>query len=204
MDDAIRCDYWDPSGCDGSRHCPPRCPRFVDSEGDPLVITPAERSDSAALTTFYAECNPGADGPDQPPFEPDRRSQWATRVLERGCNLLAKQGSDIVGHALYTPSDVPDPEFVVTVHPDVRNRGIGAELAKHGIATAAAGDREALIAVLDERDRPAYAFFDDLGFEIVDQFTYQTDGVRQTRLRMRLPLDSHRVAALQRPPVLRE
>ena len=52
-DATAACDGWDGSECEGTVHCPPRCPRFVDKQGARWTIRPAVREDAAALAEMY-------------------------------------------------------------------------------------------------------------------------------------------------------
>jgi len=47
------CDGWDGSECEGTVHCPPRCPRFVDKQGARWTIRPGVSEDAAALAEMY-------------------------------------------------------------------------------------------------------------------------------------------------------
>ncbi|OYR80363.1 GNAT family N-acetyltransferase, partial [Halorubrum distributum] len=47
------CDGWDGSECEGTPHCPPRCPRFVDKEGARWTIRPATDADEPSLAEMY-------------------------------------------------------------------------------------------------------------------------------------------------------
>lgn len=62
MDTAYRCQLWHPGECTGTPVCPPRCPRFVATDGTPYTIIPEgdgflafDASGAAAGTVTQAE-----------------------------------------------------------------------------------------------------------------------------------------------------
>ena len=50
--DQPSCPVWNPSGCTGTAGCPPRCPRFVDKRGTPILVTPDGEAAFDALASF--------------------------------------------------------------------------------------------------------------------------------------------------------
>lgn len=191
------CGYWDPSGCVGSPECPPRCPRFVDKTGRPLTIRDYRPEDRAALEAMYRSYGTDHRAQGLPPLTDSRIERWLDTLLEEGRNVVAVdvRGDDppenradgdpsgsggIVGHAVYTPRDDPEPELAVFVHPDDHDRGIGTECCRQVIARAAADGREAIVLSVERTNRRALAVYRHLGFEAVEG--------KGTEMRMRLPL----------------
>ncbi len=76
-DTGSRCGFWDNSACTGTPHCPPRCPRFVDTPGVQPLVRPYEDGDFDALVDMYERL----DG-----------------LIDGGWNLLACDGDRVVGH----------------------------------------------------------------------------------------------------------
>ncbi|WP_166906518.1 mycothiol synthase [Mycobacterium sp. DL440] len=61
---------------------------------------------------------------------------------DRTRHLLATEGADLVGYLNLAPAGDEDPAMAeLVVHPDTRRRGIGAALARAGLAEGAAGTR---------------------------------------------------------------
>jgi mycothiol synthase len=61
---------------------------------------------------------------------------------DRTRHLLATEGGDLVGYLNLAPAGADDPAMAeLVVHPDARRRGIGAALARSGLAEGAAGTR---------------------------------------------------------------
>jgi len=197
------CRYWAPSQCEGTAHCPPRCPRFVDSEGSAWVIRPATDDDQPGLVDMYDDFAPGERAQGLPPRTRSRIETWVADRLEDGCNFVVAGDDRIVGHALYTPTDADEPEFAVFVHQSVQGRGIGTEVSKHVLADAAVGDRDALELVVEPGNRPARRLYDTLGYETVEEQSL-SGGRRMGAIKMRRPLGPSAITEFRDRPILRE
>ncbi|SNZ06667.1 Acetyltransferase (GNAT) family protein [Natronoarchaeum philippinense] len=200
--DDLVCSAWTPGACEGTPHCPPRCPRFVDHEGQSWTIEPPREGDRAALAEMYDDFDPSQRAQGVPPIGDDRIASWLDGLLDDGCNFVARSGEQVVGHAVYVATDDPEPELAVFVHQDYQNRGLGTELCRHLIATAAAADRRALVLEVEPTNQNAIAVYEKLGFERVQQRTADDPLRRSRSFEMRLPLTDDRAASTQRPPVL--
>lgn len=202
-DDATTCAYWDPSSCEGSVHCPPRCPRYVDPKGSTWRILPERETDRELLVEMYREFAPAQRTQGLPPLDEPTLESWVDDLLNSGCNFVATDGDRVVGHAAYAATDDTEPEFVVFVHQEFQGRGLGPELCKHVLATAAAGDRDALLLTVDPENRRAIQVYERLGFEVVETDDDEQDGPLRWSLRMRCSLETTDVVEFQRPPMAR-
>lgn len=204
MGDDNACDRWDASRCEGTVHCPPRCPRFVDKRGEPWLITPYRPAIREPLIAMYRDFAPGERAQGVPPLDDDRIESWLDRLLDEGCNFVAASNGTVAGHATYTPSDAAEPELAVFIHQEYQNRGLGTELCKHVVATAAAADREALVLEVEPRNHVAIGIYEKLGFERAESSSANDDRrLRADAFRMRNPLTEPTAAATQHPPLLR-
>ncbi|GAB3696806.1 GNAT family N-acetyltransferase [Halorubrum pallidum] len=192
--DAV-CGGWDGSECEGTVHCPPRCPRFVDKRGARWTVRPAVPEDLAPLAEMYE----GFDREDRaqglPPVVRRQRAEWIESMLAEGTNVVAERDGAVLGHALYTPSDDATPELAVFVHPTAQDRGIGTELCRHVIANAAAADRNAIELHVEIGNRIARSVYRSVGFRVAE---------RRGDLRMELPLCDPVATAVRLPPLARE
>ncbi|EMA64259.1 GNAT family N-acetyltransferase [Halorubrum lipolyticum] len=194
-DATAACDGWDGSECEGTVHCPPRCPRFVDKQGARWTIRSAVREDAAALAEMY-ECFGTADrAQGLPPVARSRRADWLDSMLDEGSNVVAERDGELFGHAMYTPTDAARPELAVFVHPAMQGRGVGTELCRHVIADADAGGREGLELHVESGNRVARSVYRTVGFELAD---------RRGDIRMTLDLDDPIATAVRWPPLARE
>ena len=191
----VACDGWDGSECEGTIHCPPRCPRFVDEEGDRWTIRPGDPADAGALVQMYESFTQRDRTQGLPPVDRDRRVDWIDSLLTGGSNVVAERAGELLGHAVYTPTDVDRPELAVFVHPEMQGRGVGTELCRHVIADAAAGGREALELFVTTGNRVARNVYQTVGFRVVR---------REGDLWMELPLDDPVATEVRWPPLVRE
>lgn len=189
-----KCEGWDNSGCEGTEHCPPRCPRYVDDEGDAFLIRPYREDAFEALLEMYEAVE--SSTMTLPPDDPDERRAWLSRLDAEGWNLIATRGDDVVGHVAVVPAGAADPEFVIFVHPSYRNRGIGTELLEHVVARAADRDHDELHLNVSRERRRAIAVYEKVGFDVT--------ATNVMDLEMALPLADPIVAAARRPPAARD
>jgi len=182
---------WDRSACAGSPYCPPRCPRFVDKEGDKWILRPAGEHDLDRLVAFYDAFGPADRSMGIPPAVDHRRRSWIETLLAEGHNIVAEDDDGVVGHVAYTPAEADRPELAVFVHPERQSRGIGTELCAQAAAAAVDADRAALELHVDQRNRAAVAVYRRLGFEVVDA---------DHTMQMALELDESVAATVCAPP----
>lgn len=191
------CDCWDNAECVGTEYCPPRCPRYVDDAGTAYVVRPYEPTDQAALVGMYETLESEARTMGLPPSSRPAIEAWLERLVERGWNLLAVDDDRVAGHIGVAPADADDPQFVVFVHDDYQNRGLGTELVKHAVAYAADRSYDALTLSVSKGNRRAIHVYRNVGFEPEDADQSILGG--DVDLDMRLPL-SHPIADLVRLP----
>ncbi|MFC6719253.1 GNAT family N-acetyltransferase [Natrialbaceae archaeon GCM10025810] len=188
------CGAWDNADCEGTDLCPPRCPRFVDASGAPVLILPYRPETHEGLLAMYDAVETLTMG--LPPLERAARETWLERLANEGWNLVATVGDDVVGHVAVTPADAPDPELVIFVHPAYQGRGIGTELLLQTVAYAASNDHDELtLSVATDRDG-VISVYESVGFDVADE--------RALDLEMRLALTEAVVEPAQRPPAARE
>lgn len=192
--DAV-CSGWDGSECEGTVHCPPRCPRFVDKRGTRWTIRLAVPADLAPLAEMYEGFSREDRAQGLPPVVRRQRAEWIESMLAEGSNIVAERDDEVLGHAMYTPTDSAVPELAVFVHPTAQDRGIGTELCRHVIANAASADREAIELHVKIKNRIARNVYRSVGFQIAE---------RRGDLRMELPLDDPAATTVRLPPLARE
>ena len=194
-DATTACDGWDGSECEGTPHCPPRCPRFVDKEGTRWTIRPAVDADEPFLAEMYDGFDHTHRAQGLPPVSRRRRAEWIATMLRDANNVVAERDGELLGHAMYTPTDAAVPELAVFVHPDAQDRGVGTELCRHVIANAAAAGREGLELHVETGNRVARSVYRTVGFEVAE---------RRVDLRMRLDLGDPIATEVRWPPLARE
>ncbi|QIO25330.1 GNAT family N-acetyltransferase [Haloarcula sp. JP-L23] len=164
------CHFWDNSSCEGTQNCPPRCPRFFDREGEPLLIREFSSDDFTALVNMYASLGPADQTMGIPPQEEATIEQWLTTMIADGWNLLAlHRDKTVVGHVAVTPASATDPEFVIFLRRGYRNRGIGTELLKQLLAHTETMDHENLLLEVSRHNQQAIHVYQNIGFDTVEQ-----------------------------------
>lgn len=195
------CSAWDNGECTGTPHCPPRCPRFVDKYGTPWLIRPPETDDRESLVETYLDFGPDQRSLGLPPATRSQVETWVGDLFERGRNFVAVADGEVRGHSVYTPAGDSEPQFAVFVHPDAQGAGVGTELCRHAIASAADADRDALVLDVARENRGAIRIYRRLGFEAVDS---GGDGVSASdSMRMRLDLSREVASEVQLAPARR-
>ncbi|MDZ7701425.1 MAG: GNAT family N-acetyltransferase [Halobacteriales archaeon] len=195
------CDCWDNAECVGTEYCPPRCPRYVDQEEAAYVIRPAGPGDLDALVDMYETIEAESRTMGLPPSGRPAIEQWLEGLAERGWNLVAFRGDRAVGHVGVAPAEAEDPQFVIFVHQDCQNRGLGTELVNQTVAYAADREYDALTLSVSRGNRRAVHVYKNVGFEL------EGDGDRFTAgdldLEMRLPLSAPIADQVRLPPAER-
>ena len=182
------CSGWDNSGCEGTPSCPPRCPRFYDKAGTPLLILAPESVgvDAGDLVEIY-DCGPEGHTMSYPPYRSrDALLRWLEDLMDRGRSFVALDGDRPVGHAVFAPETAEEPEFAVFVDPEYRGRGIAGELLRHCIVHAAADGHRALVMHVQENHGAMLRLAESHGFTVEGD----ADGTEQyALLPLRLPLE---------------
>lgn len=189
------CTPWDPSSCEGTTGCPPRCPRFVDKHGAVLLVEPVTDATIDGIVDLYEDYPDEHRSMGLPPVTTRRIEDWVERLHGNGVSFVARDGDRVVGHAAYAPETAAVPGFVVFVDPDMHDRGIGSELCRQVIAYAADAGHEALKLDVDAANERAVHVYKRMGFRVVDR--------EGGDLMMRLPFDEPIVDAVRLPPAKR-
>ncbi len=100
-----------------------------DKSENPIQIRTCGDGDFTCLLDMYKIFSPRPASQGLPPEDSETCESWAQNLMEIGTNLLVWREGRVIGHAAI----VPDPgdksgEFVIFVHQDFRNLGIGTAL----------------------------------------------------------------------------
>lgn len=195
-DEGVSCPIWDHSACGGTAHCPPRCPRFVDGAGVPLVIRPYERGDFDALVAMYDGLDDASRTMGLPPERTADVEDWLSILVAGGWNLVARRDERVVGHVGVAPDDAATPQFVVFVADEFQGRGVGSELLRQLVAHAADRGHDRVRLDVSKDNRRAISLYDGIGFEVRERSPCD--------LGMELPLDRPIADRVRLPPAERE
>lgn len=186
---------WDNGSCEGTPLCPPRCPRFTDREEQPMLVRPYESTAFDALVGMYADLDGHSRAMGLPPATVPKIETWLERLIESGWNLLALDGDRVVGHVAVVPAESADPEFVIFVHQEYQNRGVGSELVKQLLAYADERAHSELTLEVSTGNKRAITVYENVGFDVVERQVMD--------LTMTLDLQEPIVDRVQQPPAAR-
>lgn len=190
------CNIWDNSECEGTQECPPRCPRFFDKKGRPMIVREFNSDDRSSLMKMYTSLEVDDQTMGVPPQKTEVLEQWLDNILSEGWNLIASHNDHVVGHAAVTPKSKNEPEFVIFVHREYRDRGIGTELVKQVLAHTEMMDYRNIVLDVARTNKRAINVYESLGFDIVSE--------TQMYKQMQMPLRKPDVHAFQQPPANRK
>lgn len=109
-------------------------PRFLkDKNGVPFIIRlyQNDEEDYPALTEMYRGFEPKEWGQGLPSRLEQKREEWLRYMVDEGINLLAAIEGKIAGHAaLFEMERGISCEYLVFVHQDYQDRGIGQALTQ--------------------------------------------------------------------------
>lgn len=103
------CDGWNNSACEGSSLCPPRCPRYIDTEGTAVVIRPLDEQETSLLIRMYEDLDKDHQTMGLPPETSDAIELWIRSLTEEGWNLVALVENRVVGHVGVAPAGAHEP-----------------------------------------------------------------------------------------------
>ncbi|AGB36598.1 GNAT family N-acetyltransferase [Natronococcus occultus] len=192
------CTAWDNSECRGTPYCPPRCPRFESKTGAALLVRSYEAGDFDPLVRMYDEFDQYSRSMGLPPNGVSKIESWLDQLTSTGWNLVAFDGDRAIGHVAVVPSESVDHrwKFLIYVHQEYQNEGVGSEMLKQLVAYADEKDGNELALEVSTGNKRAITVYKNIGFEVVER------GLSE--LSMSLELQSPLAERLQRPPAERD
>lgn len=142
------------------------CITLKDKSGRSYSIENGTPGDCPVIIEMYRAFSPKPASQGLPPEDPETCEKWVKDILEIGVNVLARRGEKIIGHAAL----IPDPkrktgEFIIFVHQDYRNLGIGTELTKWTFERARERGFESIWLTVAMTNFTAIKLYRKLGFE---------------------------------------
>ena len=191
----VACGGWDYTNCEGTKYCPPRCPRFIDSDGTAVLIRPYESDHWDTLVQMYEEIDTDSRTLGLLPSSHERIENWLDHLTLNGWNLVALAADDVIGHIAAAPLDDEEPHVVVFVHQAYQNQGIGTELIRQLIAHADDRVHDALVLTVAAENERARAVYSNIGFNVSERLV--------TEITMRFPIEESIATQVRRPPTER-
>lgn len=104
---------------------------FKDKSGQPYSVENGSATDCSLIMDMYRVFSPKPASQGLPPADTETCEKWVKDILNIGINILARRGEEIIGHAALIPDGKGNTgEFIIFVHQDCRNLGVGTELTK--------------------------------------------------------------------------
>jgi RimJ/RimL family protein N-acetyltransferase len=114
-------------------HIVQRLRLLKDKHGFPFVIRlyQSDEKDYPLLQEMYRKFEPKEWSQGLPPRLEDKREEWLRYVVDEGINFFAIMDGKIVGHAtLFEIDPGKKCEYLIFVHQDYQDRGIGTALTQ--------------------------------------------------------------------------
>jgi GNAT superfamily N-acetyltransferase len=107
------------------------CVTLTDKSGRSYSVGAGNSPDFSSIMDMYRVFSPRPASQGLPPEEPGTCEKWVRDILDIGINVLAWRGEEVIGHAALIPDGRGKTgEFIIFVHQDWRNLGVGTELTK--------------------------------------------------------------------------
>jgi ribosomal protein S18 acetylase RimI-like enzyme len=104
---------------------------YIDKKGSLFEVRAYGAADYSFLVEMYDAFSPKAKFQGMPPLKDETRRKWIEKLLDSGENLLAWREDRVIGHVVVIPDTrTEDGEFLIFVHQDDRNVGVGTQLAQ--------------------------------------------------------------------------
>ncbi|MGD2125406.1 MAG: GNAT family N-acetyltransferase [Desulfobacteraceae bacterium] len=102
-----------------------------DKTGCTFEIGTCSAADLSCLTEMYRDFSPRPASQGLPPEDAGSCKAWIEELIGIGENVLAWRSEKVIGHAALIPDVKGDSgEFVVFVHQNYRNLGVGTQLTR--------------------------------------------------------------------------
>ncbi|MBW1722510.1 MAG: GNAT family N-acetyltransferase [Deltaproteobacteria bacterium] len=140
-----------------------------DKFGEPFELKFGTGEDIIGLMEMYDDFSPRPASQGLPPEDSETRRSWVENVFTTGMNFLACREGKVLGHAAL----IPDPggrsaEFIIFVHQDYRNLGIGTALARRSLEEASRMGYESVWLTVANTNYIAIKLYRKLGFQICE------------------------------------
>lgn len=141
------------------------CQSIQDKLGRTISLRLLEKGDFKNLCKMYDEFQPKGKAMGLPPAQEENRYTWITGIVEEWFNIVALSENRIIGHAaLDRPLSGKAREFMIFVHQNFQNRGIGQALTFSMLDAAKLLDCERVWVVVENLNRIAITVFRKAGF----------------------------------------
>ena len=146
----------------------------TDKSGRPFEIGIAGVEDSPSVLEMYRIFSPKPASQGLPPEDPETCHYWVKKLFETGQNFLAWRGESVIGHAALVPDlQGNSGEFVIFVHQNQRNLGIGTELSRFTLEKSTQIGFKSVWLTVNVLNSIAVKLYKKVGFRYCDTENYE-------------------------------
>lgn len=161
---------------DAGRATPPSPVTSQDRDGGAFVIRGFRPAfDHDGLLSMYRRFEPKRAAQGLPPEGEQGIRRWLDHVLPQGWHFVVEIGGAIMGHLMMIPMAGGDIELANFLDRTVRNRGIGTELNRFGLAVAARHGFRRVWLCVEPRNRAAIRSYEKAGFRTIERTMFQPE-----------------------------
>jgi GNAT superfamily N-acetyltransferase len=175
--------FWEKVGrksiCCGGNHILNQTMRIersarTDKAGNPFEIGTSRGEDFSSLMEMYLTFSPKPVSQGLPPEDPETCHDWVKMLFNSGINILAWRGGQVIGHVALVPNvEGKSGEFVIFVHQDHRNLGVGTELGRFALEMFRGLGFEIVWLTVRVLNFIAIKLYKHFGFEFCDSDSYE-------------------------------
>ena len=142
----------------------------ADKSGCSFAMGVCYPEDFQFLLEMYDHFSPKPASQGLPPEDSETCQNWVKNLFEIGENFLAWRGESVIGHVSLVPDrQGKSCEFVIFVHQDHRNLGIGTELTRFALERANQQGYDSVWLTVSISNSIAIKLYKKLGFEYYDR-----------------------------------
>lgn len=141
----------------------------IDKSGRPFEMGSGSDVDFPSLLEMYRVFSPKPASQGLPPEDPETCCRWVRSLFEISASVLGWRGDCVIGHAALAPDmKKRSAEFVIFVHQDHRNLGIGTDLTRFALEKSRKLGFDSVWLTVNVSNFIAVKLYKKLGFEYCD------------------------------------
>jgi len=140
-----------------------------DKRGVLFLVGRGGPGDYQRLLSMYLEFSPRPAAQGLPPADQDKCCKWVEEILGASTTFIAIREGRIIGHAALIPDPKgKDYEYLIFVHQDHRNRGVGTALTELAVEGAREMGCKSIWLCVETKNISAIKLYEKFGFEFCD------------------------------------
>jgi len=146
----------------------------TDKSGVSFEMGPCSTEDFSSLVAMYSTFSPKPASQGLPPKNPEVCDNWVKHLFDIGMNFLAWRIDRVIGHAALVPDlNGKSGEFIIFVHQNDRNLGVGTELTRLTLEKAKHFAFDSVWLTVENSNLIAIKLYRNFGFQFSDEDIYE-------------------------------